>query len=80
MHPLHMSVQHKHLSQANNPSMSLHLELKKVVHMKTFSLLSLLCTVQIVSYIMEESRSSDGHSYNRVKQCSICNYSCINEI
>ena len=49
MHPLHMSVQHKHLSQANNPSKSLHLELKKVVHMKTFSLLSLLCTVQIVS-------------------------------
>ena len=29
---------------------------------------------------MEESRSFEGHSSKRVKQCSICNYSCINEI
>ena len=29
---------------------------------------------------MGESRSFEGHSSKRVKQCSICNYSCINEI
>ena len=48
MHHLIMSVQNRHLSQANNPSKSLHLELKKVIYMNTFSLLSLLYTVQIV--------------------------------